>query len=372
MNAGVAECLPRTTEVIVNGCRRGLHGAVQLYVSRHGRTVFDGVVSATESPVQPDTLMPLLSSAKPLTAVAVLQLVERGQLDLEQPVADVIPEFAASGKGQVTTRHLLTHTAGFRNVDTGWPSAEWQQSVQRICAAPLEDDWIVGETAGYHVASSWFILGELIRKLDGRSFSEYLREEVCLPIGISSVWNGMPEDVWQQSVDRVGRMEQTERGTTRTLPWHDQVHCAAASPGGNTRGPVRELGRFYHCLLNGGSLNGNRLLREETVAEMTSRQRVGSFDRTLQHVVDFGLGFIIDSRRYGADTVPYGYGRYCSSQTFGHGGSQSSIGFADPAHQLVVCYVADRRIGEPKHQRRNREIVNSVYEDLNLTEARDA
>merc|ERR1711916_291329 len=79
---------------------------------------------------------------------------------------------------------------------------------------------------------------------------------------------------------------------------------------------------------NGGSLDGTRILQSETVDLMTSRQRVGAFDQTLQHVVDFGLGVIVDSNRYGAETVPYGYSRYCSERTFGHGGSQSSIGFA--------------------------------------------
>merc|ERR1711916_322324 len=80
---------------------------------------------------------------------------------------------------------------------------------------------------------------------------------------------------------------------------------------------------------NGGSLDGTRILQSETVDLMTSRQRVGAFDQTLQHVVDFGLGVIVDSNRYGAETVPYGYSRYCSERTFGHGGSQSSIGFAE-------------------------------------------
>ncbi|MHC4878361.1 MAG: serine hydrolase domain-containing protein [Planctomycetota bacterium] len=361
--------LPRTTATIRSGFARGLQTGVQLFVSQHGDVVVDDVVVDREADVTltRDALMPLLSAAKPLTVVAVLQLVERGRLDLDAPVADVIPEFAAAGKEAITTRYLLTHTGGFRDVDTGWPHADWEETLHRVFSTPLEDDWVIGESAGYHVASSWFVLGELIRRIDGRSFAEYLRDEVCRPLEMEHVWNGMPEDIWRSYGDRIGRMKQVERGETRELPWHDFAHCEAAAPGGNTRGPVRELGRFYNCLLNGGSLDGTRILRNETVSAMTSRHRVGAFDQTLQHVVDFGLGVIVDSNCYGVETVPYGYSRYCSERTFGHGGSQSSIGFADPEHGLVVCYVADRRVGEARHQKRHREIVNAIYEDLTLT-----
>ena len=360
--------LPQTERVIREGCKRGLHSDVQLFVSQDGDVVFDDVVVDGEchATLTRDTLMPLLSAAKPLTAVAVLQLVERGLLDLDAPVNEVIPEFAAGGKHAITTRYLLTHTGGFRDVDTGWPHTDWEEALQRVYSTPLEDDWIVGETAGYHVTSSWFVLGELIRRIDGRSFSEYLRQEICEPLGMTDVWNGMSEGVWQSYSDRIGRMDQLERGETRELPWHDLAHCSAAAPGGNTRGPVRQLGRFYQCLLNGGTLDGVQILQSETVGDLTSRHRVGAFDQTLQHVVDFGLGVIIDSNHSGAETVPYGYSRYCSERTFGHGGSQSSIGFADPEHGLVVCYVADRRVGEPRHQKRHREIVNAIYDDLGL------
>ncbi len=370
MTVGENEQLPRTTSVIRDGCRRGLHSGVQLFISRKGEVVFDGAVVDGESHslLTRDTLMPLLSAAKPLTAVAVLQLVERGLLDLDTRVGDVIPEFAARGKHAITTRYLLTHTGGFRDVETGWPHSDWEETLQRVYSTPLEDDWVVGETAGYHVASSWFVLGELIRRLDGRSFSDYLRQQICEPLGMTDVWNGMPEDVWRSYGNRVGRMEQFERGEARELPWHDLAHCSAAAPGGNTRGPVRQLGYFYQCLLNGGVLDGVRVLQPETVGDLTSRHRIGAFDQTLQHVVDFGLGVIVDSHQYGAETVPYGYSRYVSERTFGHGGSQSSIGFAAPEHGLVVCYVADRRVGEPRHQKRHREIVNAIYEDLRLTE----
>lgn len=358
--------MPRTRSVLQAGIERGLQFGIQIYVSQRGRVLLDdGFGEARPGiPLTRETVMLWLSAGKPLTAVAIMQLVERGLLTLETRVADVIPEFANGGKHDITLRHLLTHTGGFREAAIEWPRRHWDESLAAICAAPLETDWVVGQTAGYHVATSWYVLGELIRRLSGRDVGDYLRAEIFEPLGMRSSWNGIPGEIWHQYGERIGMMWQRERGEVRLLDWHDEQHCTACSPGSNSRGPVRELARFYECLLAGGTLDGARLLHAETVAEMTRPQRVGQFDLTLQHVMNFGLGFMLDSKRYGPTTVPYGFGSGCSEAAFGHGGSQSSLAFADPEHGLVVAYVANIRPGEPHHQRRHREIVEAIWGDI--------
>lgn len=366
--------LPRTRRVINDGIERGLHAGVQLYVSQRRQVIADEGIGEDRPgiPLSSDTVMPWLSAGKPLTAVAVMRLVERGLITLETRIADVIPEFGQGGKHDVSLRHVLTHTSGFRTAPNNWPHSTWSETIAGICESPLEAGWVVGETAGYHVASSWYVLGELVQRLDGRSVGTFLREELAQPIGLEDTWNALPRHEWARYGTRIGIMRQREKGETRDLPWHDALHCEACSPGGNTRGPIRELGKFYECLLDDGEGQGGRLLQPESVLQMTSRQRIGRYDQTLQHSVDFGLGFIIDSKHYGESTVPYTYGRHCSPRTFGHGGSQSSIGFADPEHQLVVAYVANCRPGEGPHQRRNRQFVEAVYEDLGLSSADSA
>lgn len=358
--------LSRTTDVVLSGIDRGWHFGLQLYVSRHGEVVADAGYGEARPgvPMTSDTILPWLSAGKPLAAVAVMQLVERGLLTLEMAIAEVIPEFAAGGKSAVTLRHLLTHTGGFRNVSIDWPASSWDETLAEICRTPLEADWVLGETAGYHVASSWYVLGELIQRLDGRSFSRFLREEICEPLGLLDSWNGMPPAVWSRYGERIGCMWEKDRGEIRDLQWHDARHCEACSPGGNTRGPIHELGRFYECLLAGGVIGQRRLLKAETVQEMTRRQRIDRHDLTFQHRIDFGLGLILDSKHHGPTTVPYGYGAECSASSFGHSGSQSSIGFADPARQLVVAYVASCRPGEGTHQRRHRELMAAIDQDL--------
>ncbi|MFT5324553.1 MAG: CubicO group peptidase (beta-lactamase class C family) [Planctomycetaceae bacterium] len=368
----IGDSLPETSKVINSGIERGLHTGLQLYVSRGGNVVVDagGGESSPGTPMTAESIMMWLSAGKPLAAVAILQLVEQGLLNLDGRIVDWIPEFAAGGKERIQLHHLLTHTGGFRNVESGWPQLSWEETLDRIYESPLEVDWRVGETAGYHTSSSWYILGELIQRVDpkGRDFSRYFRDEICEPLGMQYSWNGMPSEFWSANKARIAEMSQLEKGRTELLPWHDEQHCVAASPGANSRGPIRELGRFYECLLAGGELDGRRILSEESVELLTTRHREGIHDQTLMHKVDFGLGVILDSNRYGVDTVPYGFSPYCSERTFGHGGSQSSIGFADPEAELVVCYVANCRVGEPRHQKRNREIVSAIYRDLGLAD----
>ena len=375
MTDSLNRALPRTSSVIQAGIERGLHSGFQIFVSLRGDVIADtGVGEAGLSdengpprPMTANTLVLWLSAGKPLTATAVLQLVESKRLELDTAVASAIPEFASGGKESITLRHLLTHTGGFRNVETGWPTTNWDEAVSRVCAAPLEEGWQIGETAGYHPSSSWFILGEIIARVSERSFSAYLREKICEPLGMLDTWNGMPPEFRSQNEERLGGHFQRERGRTEMLPWHDELHCAAASPGVNTRGPIRELGQFYESLLAGLCDDECPILSQESVSLLTGRHREGAFDETLRHQVDFGLGVIVNSNRYRADTVPYGFGRFCSMDTFGHGGAQSSIGFADRQNELVVAWAANVRAGEGQHQRRNREINSAIYEDLGLS-----
>jgi CubicO group peptidase (beta-lactamase class C family) len=362
---------PRSSTVISQGIERGLHTGYQLYVSLRGDVLADVGVGESRSGVamSADTINLWLSAGKPLTAVAVMQQFERGALSLDDRVARFVPEFAAGGKREITIRHLLTHTCGFRNVETGYPDVPWEESIRRISAAPLEENWIVGHTAGYHTTTSWFILGEVIQRVTGRPYAEVMRDELFRPLGLNDTWAALPGDRYAAYGDRIGGLYAREQGELKLLEWSTAVRCAAASPGSNLRGPIRELGLFYEMLLHEGDGPQGRILLPQSVAALTTRQRTGEFDRTLGHVVDFGLGVIVDSNQYGLDTVPYGYGRYCSPRTFGHGGAQSSQGWCDPEEGLVVAYYFNGRAGEAQHHRRAKGLNEAIYLDLGLVES---
>jgi CubicO group peptidase (beta-lactamase class C family) len=370
MKAPSLAYLPHTRQALEDGIQEGLHRGAQLYVSRRGEAVADGAVGEDRPgvPLTRDHLMLWLSSTKPVGAVAIGQLWERGRLEIDDPVVCYIPEFAAHGKEGITIRHLLTHTAGIRMLDVGWPQDSWDQIIARICARKPEPRWPPGEKAGYHTASSWFILGEIIRRIDGRTFDRYVREEIFGPLGMRDCWVGMPLDRFlaYQEAGRIGAMWETDKPGAPSYGGDTEEKCTTIHPGGNGYGPVRELGRFYEMLLNRGSFQGRRLLLPQTVEALTSRQREGIVDATFTHIVDWGLGFILDSKRYDVETTPYGYGHFASDRTFGHSGARSSTAFADPEHGLVVALVFNGMPGNEQHERRIRAALDAVYQDLGL------
>ena len=340
-------------------------------MSLSGRIVVDtaiGQVTAGQ-PLTTQTLLPWLSSGKPLTAVAVARQWQAGRLDLDDPVAKFIPEFANKGKGGVTVRHLLTHSSGLRHVVTGWPDVSWDKTIELLCQADLEADWRPSQSAGYHVASSWFLLGEIVARVTGQDFAHHVRESICRPAGLDDVRLAFTPEELQQTADRRGVMYVRQEGELAPQPWNLPDRLTRPSPGGSTWGRAGELRHFYEHLLAGARAGGSDLLTAQTVSAMTARHRVGRHDATFQQVVDFGLGFIIDSKQYAAASVPYGYGPHCSPRTFGHGGAQSSIGFADPEYALAVAVIYNGMPGEGQHNRRNWQINTAIYEDLGLANA---
>jgi CubicO group peptidase (beta-lactamase class C family) len=363
--------LPGTIPLINAGMAGGLHVGAQLYVSLRGQVVADVALGEARPAVsmRSDTLVPWMSSTKPVAAVAIAQLRERGLIAFGDPVARHIREFGANGKDVITVRHLLTHTAGIRAFPGDWESQDWDATIHNICAGRIEPDWTVGEKAGYHVATSWYILGELVRRLDGRQYRDYVREAIFQPLGMNNCWIGMTAESYRAYGERMAIMPDTSKGPPKfELPENDMTGAMQGRPGGGGRGPMRELGQFYEMLLNGGAIptNNSRLLASDSVRELTSPQRVGMYDHTFRHVMDWGLGFIMNSARYGIDTVPYNYSRHASAETFGHSGSQSSSAFADPKHGLAVAIMWNGMPGEPKHQIRQRQTLTALYEDLGL------
>jgi CubicO group peptidase (beta-lactamase class C family) len=314
------------------GIEQGLHAGAQLYVSLKNGVIVNDAVGETSSgtPMTLDTPLPWLSSGKPLIAVAIAQLWERRLLDLDDPVAKHIPGFAAGGKEKITIRHILTHTAGFRAAIGLREDQSWDLVIAAINATRIEPRWIPGQTAGYHPLTSWYVLGELVHVLDGRPFERYVDEMIVRPLGMN--------------------------GTS-------YVEKNRHAPGASASGPARDLARFYQMMLR----RGETIVTPQTAEAMTAHHRVGVFDKTFNHVIDFGLGFVLQSNRYGVDTVPYNYGPHASPRTFGHSGARSSIGYCDPEHGLVVACIFDGRATEAQHDARMREVNAAIYEELGLT-----
>jgi len=394
--------LPRTTQLLQQQMASGLHIGAQVYVSLRQRVVADFAIGESRPGVEmtPNTIMLWMSATKPVAAVAIAQLWEAAKLSLDDPIARHIPEFAQNGKDTITIRHILTHTVPIRWIETGWPNTPWDRIIAKICGMRMERDWAPGKKAGYSVYSTWFILGEIVRRLDGRDYARYVRDEVFSPLAMNDSWVAMTPEAYRSYDTRLGIMQKTEGGTVSDLGMDTEAACTNARPSGSGHGPMRELGRFYEMLLVGGTVptsktewegeapaepkralerpgsagaspsSGSvvhRIISPQTVEALVARHRAGLYDQTFKHIMDWGLGFVLNSNQYGPDTVPYGYGPYASPRTYGHSGFQSSVAFGDPENGLAAAIVCNGTAGEAAHDKRIRAVLTALYEDLGLT-----
>lgn len=345
----------------------GLHPGAQLYVSVAGEVVCDQAVGETEPgsghALRPDHIMLLYSAGKPFTSAAILQLMEQGDLTLDDPIRRFIPTWGA-GKERCTIRHVLTHMGGFSCVSTEAnlfdQNLSWDERVAWLAGYPAEHE--PGTAAAYHPFSGWIVLGEIVAVVDGRPIDQYLAEMVFAPLGMDSTYLGIPKDDQERLGERICPVHWTgyrvpvlTEGSLTTAEYHiEKIHneswfVAKVEPGGGSRGPAHDVGKFYEALCKGGQ---GLFRRPETVDLFTATHRAGVADRTyLGMKVPWGLGILVA----GGLSGPTGY------RSFGHGGMVSSRGFCDPVEELVVVFVTNGLCAGLDHERRITDVTTALY-----------
>ncbi|MDK1022350.1 MAG: serine hydrolase domain-containing protein [Candidatus Hydrogenedentes bacterium] len=339
----------------------GLHDGAQLFVARNGNVVLDVAIGEARPgvPLTTGSVMLWYSSTKPLTAVAIAQQLERGKLKLDERVQSIIPEFA-NGKESATIKHILTHTGGFPMNDFPFLRYDWDSVIQSICDEQAEYE--PGTAAGYHPLSGWCILGEIVRRLDGRPIEVYLDEEIFGPLGMMDTSLGISAAREAELGHRLSSISEKTEPLTNAEAWNDPRARPRILPGGSGYGSAHDLGKFYLALWNGGECEGLRILKKETVDLFTSTHRSGMVDRTfsseeLQVSPPWGLGF---SR--GTDAaIDSSLGRRSTSAAYGHGGMRSSVGFVEPSRDLVVTIIANGLPSEIENTRRLCEISDTIH-----------
>lgn len=334
--------LEQAVELLERQRQEDLHNGAQLFVARRGQVLLDVAIGDVRPgvPLRTDSVMLWFSSTKPLTAVAIAQLWEAGKLGLDDRVQKHIPEFA-NGKEAATIRQVLTHTGGFRMANFPFLRYDWDTAIAKICQEPAE--WEPGTAAGYHPLSGWSILGEIVRRVDGRPIEVYLREELFQPLGMKDSSLGISPERAAELGERLSVITEKCQPKTNMEAWNDPRARPRILPGGNGYGPAHDLGRFYLCLWNGGQLDGSHILSKETVELFTATHRKDMVDRTFSEGLPtevsppWGLGFA-----KGTDQpIVAAFGRLCTAACFGHGGARSSVGFVEPSRDLVVVLVTN-------------------------------
>ena len=315
--------------------------------------------------------MPWFSGTKLVTATAVMQLWDRGRLDLAAPVASVVPEFGAHGKETITIAQVLVHTGGFRRLRDsnelfigGIPPVEL---LTRVYDAPREDGWVPGERAGYHPVTGFHVLGEIVRRVDGRACDDYAAQEIFEPLRMADSWLALTPERVRAYGDRIVVMHDAMATPPQPIArFEKDTGFGWVEPSSSGIGPMADLVRLVEALRRGGELDGERILSANAVAEMTQRRRAGMRDETFGAVMDWGLGVMVNSWHYQHKPAFYGYGDHAGRDAFGHGGRQSSLVFADPENELSVAFAANGMPGEPANHQRTQPIITALYEDFAL------
>ncbi|MER5702440.1 serine hydrolase domain-containing protein [Micromonospora sp. NPDC002296] len=327
-----------------------------LSVYRHGREMvrlWGGVADPTTGRAwQEDTLQVVYSTTKSVPAACAHLLAQRGQLDLAAPVAEYWPEFAAAGKGGIPVRWLLSHQAGLPVLDRPIPLAEalaWEPMVAALAAqAPV---WEPGTAHGYHSLTYGWLVGEVVRRVSGRSLGMYFADEIGKPLGLD-LWVGLPA----AEAYRVSRLveQPVEQPTTATpealremlarytdptslvvrsaavtdppLDLSDPETWTAEIPSVNGICTASSLARFYAGLI--GEVDGFRILDAATLTTATAEQAAGT-DRVLMVPTRPALGF----------GLPLPDQPWWSPTAFGFPGHGGSLGYADPASGIAFGYV---------------------------------
>ena len=310
----------------------------QLQVYAHGRVVLD---ESYRCP--PDSLFFLFSAGKPLVALAVHLLAERGELALDDPVAKYWPAFGQRGKQDITIRHVLQHRGGLP-VARGMPidalvMTDWPASVRAIArAAPA---YPPGEVPAYHILTFGFILGEVVQRVTGRPVRDFVRDELLIPLGLAGdICLGLPAACWDRHVP-VGGRGPAEFVTRLVI--NRRATRQAVIPAASVSATAAGLAGLYQTLLDGG----RGVLAPQTIASATRPSSDGTVDRYLKLPIRWSEGFQLGGERPGGARAGGGYapmGSMASRQAFGHNGSYVCLGWADPERQIAMAYLTSRLV----------------------------
>jgi CubicO group peptidase (beta-lactamase class C family) len=339
----VAKLLERAQKEV----NEGLLPAAQIALAKDGKLVFQ----ASYGSAKDDSLTCIFSATKAITSAAAWLLMQEGKLSESEIVADIIPEFAANEKDQITVEQLFTHTAGFPSAP--FAPLDWDDKEARLGRfTRWRLNWEPGSKFEYHASSSMYVIAELIERRSGMGYREFVRNRVLGPLGLKNLFVGLPasENARALPCEHVGDAltpedykklgvpvpPVTEVTEEAILAFNRPDVRAVGVPGGGGFATAGDLALFHQALLHGG-LPGSEELWPESTRTNVRRIRSGDFtDMLFKKPANRALGLIIsgdDSRSF------RGFGKSNSPDAFGHNGAGGQLAWADPATGLSLGYV---------------------------------
>ena len=324
----------------------GLLPSAQVAIARDGKVgVFESYGSARS-----DSLTCIFSATKAITSSAAWILIQEGKLSEDELVADIVPEFGTNEKNQITVEQLFTHTAGFPSAPVA--PLEWLNKEKRYGRfAKWRLNWEPGSRYEYHPSSSMWVIGEIIERRGEQSYTEFVKEKVLDPLGLTNLIVGMSEKQSKRALDvahsgdpltsedyaKMGIPEPpiTEVTEEALLNFNRAEIQAVGVPGGGGYANAHDLALFYQALLHGG-LGDVQIWSAETLG-LARKVRSGELrDPLFGQLANRGLGIIIsgdENRNF------RGFGKTNSPSAFGHNGAGGQIAWVDPESGLSVAYL---------------------------------
>jgi CubicO group peptidase (beta-lactamase class C family) len=325
-----------------------------------------------------DTLVNVYSTTKGVTAICAHRLADKGLLDIDAPVARYWPEFADAGKDKIPVRYLLSHKAGLAAVRKPLEDgALFNWNTMTTALAEQEPWWEPGTKHGYHALTFGYLVGEVIRRITGKTVGAYLRDEIAGPLGLdlhigldakddartgdmiampppapgepnlfAEIMKNPESVTFKAFMNPPGGMRP---GMVNTREWR-----AAEIPAANGHTTARSLAKLYGALARGGELDGVRVMSKEQVAQCSIEQSNGP-DALLIINTRFSLGFMMSQP--GASLGP-------NAKSFGHPGAGGSLGYADPEAKIGFGYTMNKMHASLLIDPRATALIDAVYASM--------
>jgi CubicO group peptidase (beta-lactamase class C family) len=359
-------------DAFVRNFEQGLELGASAAVTLDGEPVVDlwaGDADLTGAPWERDTIVNVYSTTKTMAAACVLLLADRGQLDLDAPVAQYWPEFAQAGKEGVRVSHVMSHSAGLSGFDPPLEKAEelydWEGIVGRL--ERQSPWWEPGTASGYHAVTQGYLQGEIVRRVTGRSIGTFFREEIATPLGADFHIGIDPaaeprRGRLQPSSEELGAGQDPKSIGARTMrscplaaeDSYTEEWARAEIPAAGGTGNARSVARVHSALACGGSVDGVRLMGSETVERVLEVQTDGT-DLVLGQPLRFGMGFGLSLG--GVPISP-------NERAFFWGGWGGSLAIIDLDARVSIAYVMNRMQGTTTGDVRAGSIVMAAYRSL--------
>jgi CubicO group peptidase (beta-lactamase class C family) len=344
-----AERVAHIVDLARGWVEQGITPALVVLVARKGVVVLHEAFGRLgpepgAPPLKRDTIFPMASLTKPITATAAMILVEDGLLGLNRPVQWYVPEFTGAGKDAVMVHHLLTHTSGLREEDVNAHAERKRETVEipppDETQHPRVHEYLFlrydaplwkppGTEMSYCDSCDHELLGEIVRRVSGRSYADFCRERILRPLGMVNTYHIVPDSEQHTVVRRSADATDADViDTIKTAPWA----CAGAWS------TAMDMAIFGQMFLNRGTYGDARILSPASVAEMTRNQIPGisaQWKDSFFPEASWGLSWNILG-----DKGPREDGTLRSARTFAKGGAGGTFIWVDPVYEIVGIYFA--------------------------------